>query len=142
MFSKEASKKLRESFWIAFGKSFPRKWILYKTKVKGLHFKFHFTTKDAMVSLDINPSSLEERIVLWEKVTAVKAIISADYLPEASFQDTCILANGKEISRVFIRKEGVSIHNKDSWQKAMVFLHKTMLDFERFYEDYDDYLKP
>ncbi len=35
MFSKDESKKLREDFWIFFGKSFPRKWILYNTKIKG-----------------------------------------------------------------------------------------------------------
>ena len=38
MFNKEDSRKLREEFWIAFGKSFPIKWILYKTKIKGLSF--------------------------------------------------------------------------------------------------------
>ncbi|HQC07300.1 MAG TPA: DUF4268 domain-containing protein, partial [Kaistella chaponensis] len=29
MFSKEEAQKYRQEFWIAFGKSFPRKWILY-----------------------------------------------------------------------------------------------------------------
>ena len=34
MYSKEESSKLREEFWTSFGKSFPRKWILYRTGVK------------------------------------------------------------------------------------------------------------
>ncbi|MFT4612543.1 MAG: hypothetical protein ACI9OT_001931, partial [Gammaproteobacteria bacterium] len=42
MFSKEESRQLREEFWTSFGKSFPRKWILYDTKIKGFSFKFDF----------------------------------------------------------------------------------------------------
>ena len=38
MFSASDAKQLRHEFWISFGKSFPRDWILYKTKVKGLSF--------------------------------------------------------------------------------------------------------
>ncbi|MGB5417276.1 MAG: DUF4268 domain-containing protein, partial [Algibacter sp.] len=42
MFSKEESKRIKQEFWTSFGKSFPRKWVLYDTKLKGLSFKFHF----------------------------------------------------------------------------------------------------
>ena len=61
MFSKEESRILRQEFWTSFGKSFPRKWILYDTKLKGLNFKFHFDTKSAFVVLDLE-DDLENRI--------------------------------------------------------------------------------
>ena len=48
MFSKEESRILRQEFWTSFGKSFPRKWILYDTKLKGLSFKFHFDNRTAL----------------------------------------------------------------------------------------------
>ena len=53
MFSKEESALLRKEFWISFGKSFPRKWILYNTKIKGFSFKFVADRKKALVTLDI-----------------------------------------------------------------------------------------
>lgn len=53
MFSKEESRILRQEFWTGFGKSFPRKWILYNTKLKGLNLKFYFDTKTALVALDL-----------------------------------------------------------------------------------------
>jgi len=59
MFSKEESAKLRISFWTSFGKSFPQKWLLYNTKIKGFSFKFVATTKQAMVCLDIEPKNEE-----------------------------------------------------------------------------------
>ena len=40
MFSKIESENLRQEFWTSFGKSFPRKWLLYNTKLKGITFKF------------------------------------------------------------------------------------------------------
>ena len=135
MFSKEESRKLREEFWIAFGKSFPNKWILYKTKIKGLSFKFHFDLKSAMVSIDVD-TDLEQRIFLWEKLTALKSILKAEYLPEARFEDFYLLENQKEISRIYVTLENVSIHNKNTWRQTMEFLYATMLQVEAFFTEY------
>ncbi|TDT44622.1 uncharacterized protein DUF4268 [Maribacter spongiicola] len=137
MFSKEESRKLREEFWIAFGKSFPNKWTLYKTKVKGLSFKFHFDFKMAMVSIDVD-SDFEQRIKVWDKLVALKSILLDEYLPEAFYEDFFILDNQKDISRIYVQLDNVSIHNKNSWRKTMVFLNKSMLTIETFYEEYKD----
>jgi len=140
MFSKEASKKLRQEFWISFGKSYPQKWILYHTKIKGLALKFHFDTRKAMVMLDVETQDLERRILLWEKLSSLKSILIKDYLPDAQFEDTYFLENQKEISRVFVLKEKVSIHNKKSWQETMVFLSQQMQLLETFFTDFKDIL--
>ncbi|WP_405398164.1 DUF4268 domain-containing protein [Maribacter sp. Asnod2-G09] len=137
MFSKEDSRKLREEFWISFGKSFPNKWTLYKTKVKGLSFKFHFDLKMAMVSIDVD-SDLEQRVKVWDKLVALKSILIDEYLPEAIYEDFFILDNQKDISRIFVQLNDVSIHNKNSWRETMEFLNKSMLAIETFYEEYQD----
>ena len=142
MFSKEESRQLRQLFWTSFGKSFPRKWILYDTKIKGMSFKFHFDTKQAMVSIDLE-DDLENRITIWEKLEALKTILKSDYLPNAIFEEEYYLENGKEISRIYVPLEQkVSIHNKNSWQEVMVFLNDIMSRFEVFFEDYKDILTP
>lgn len=141
MFSKEESRRLRKEFWISFGKSFPRKWILYNTKIKGFSFKFHFDTKSALVALDLE-GDLENRINCWEKLCALKSILKDDYLPEAIFEDIYILENGKEISRIYVPLEQkVSIHNKNTWQEVMVFFNTTMGLFEDFFNEYEAILK-
>lgn len=141
MFSKEESKKLREEFWIAFGKSFPRKWILYHTKIKDLSFKFHFDTKKALVVLDVEPQALEQRMELWEKLLSLKSILLGDYLPDAIFEDYFVLDNQKEISRIYVERNNVSIHNKNTWQETMEFLNRNMILFEAFFEEYKDVLR-
>ncbi|GAB1857310.1 DUF4268 domain-containing protein [Flavobacteriaceae bacterium MHTCC 0001] len=141
MFSKEESRVLRQEFWTSFGKSFPRKWILYNTKLKGLSFKFHFDTKKALVALDLE-DDLECRIKYWEKLEALKSILITDYLPEAIFEEIYFLDNGKEISRIYVQLEQkVSIHNKNTWRDVMVFFNDTMGLFEAFFIEYKDIIK-
>ncbi|MBD1262986.1 DUF4268 domain-containing protein [Maribacter polysiphoniae] len=141
MFSKEESKRLRQEFWISFGKSFPRKWILYDTKIKGLTLKFHFELKKAMVSLDIDHSDLGVRIELWDKLLSLESIVKNDYLPEVIFNDSLILDNGKEISRAYVALTDVSIHNKNTWRDTMEFLNDNMLLLEAFFMDYRQILE-
>ena len=141
MFSKEESRLLRQEFWTSFGKSFPRKWILYNTKIKGLSFKFYFDTKKAFVSLDLE-DHLENRINCWEKLVSVKTILIDDYLPEAIFEEEFYLDNGKEISRISVPlNQNVSIHNKATWQDTMVFFNAKMSLFEDFFETYKEIIK-
>ena len=114
MFSKEESRLLRQEFWTSFGKSFPRKWLLYNTKMKGLNFKFHFDTRTALVALDLE-DPLENRIRFWEKLVALKSMLTDNYLPEAIYEESYLLDNGKEISRIYVPLEQkVSIHNKNT----------------------------
>ena len=140
MFSKEESRLLRQEFWTSFGKSFPRKWILYDTKLKGLSFKFHFDTKSALVALDIE-DNLENRINYWGKLVALKHILKNEYIPNLIFEEECFLDNGKDISRIYLPLDkSVSIHNKGTWQVVMLFFNTNMVLFEAFFEDYKDLL--
>ena len=126
MFSREESAKMRQEFWTSFGKSFPRKWILYQTKIKGLSFKFNFDTKKAMVLMEIE-GSLEHRI--------------RDFLPNMVYAESYKLENGKEVSCVFVEKMGMCIHNRETWQEAMLFLNENMIKMEDFWGEYEDFFR-
>lgn len=141
MFSKEESRLLRQEFWTSFGKSFPRKWILYDTKLKGLSFKFHFDNKCALVALDLE-DDLELRIQYWEKLVALKSILLEEFLPDAIFNEEYFLENEKEISRIYVPLEQkVSIHNKNTWREVMTFFDEKMSLFEAFFEEYNEIIK-
>lgn len=141
MFSKEESRRLRQEFWTSFGKSFPRKWVLYDTKIKGFSFKFHFDNKSALIALDLE-DDLENRINCWEKLVALKGILKNDYLPDAIYNGAYYLENGKEISRIYLPLEQkVSIHNKNTWRVVMEFFNENMSLFEAFFEEYRDMIK-
>lgn len=141
MFSREESKQLRQEFWTSFGKSFPRKWTLYNTKIKDFSFKFYFDEKKAMVSLDIEDQELENRIKYYEKLESIQSILKEEYLPDVVYMNTYILDNGKEISRIYVELKNVSIHNKNTWRQTMEFLNENMEKFESFWSEYEDFIK-
>ena len=138
MFSREESARMRQEFWTSFGKSFPRKWILYQTKIKGLSFKFNFDTKKAMVLMEIE-GSLEHRIKYFEKIQSLQDILERDFLPNVVYAESYELENGKEVSCIFVEKKEVSIHNRETWQEAMLFLNENMIKMEDFWGEYEDF---
>ncbi len=140
MFSREESAKMRQEFWTSFGKSFPRKWILYQTKIKGLSFKFNFDTKKAMVLMEIE-GSLEHRIKYFEKMQSLQDILERDFLSNVVYAESYELDNGKEVSCIFVEKKGVCIHNRETWWEAMLFLNENMSKIEDFWIEYEDFFR-
>ena len=97
MFSKEESAQLRKEFWTSFGKSFPRKWVLYKTKIKDFGFKFVADKKQALVCLDIESFDRTKNELLFDQVLELKNILTEDYLPDVIFDELYVLETGKII---------------------------------------------
>ncbi len=91
--------------------------------------------------MDID-GDLEQRILIWEKLLALKSILEQDFLPKAIFEEYYILENQKEISRIHVDLNDVSIHNKTTWLQTMEFLNEKMIKVEEFFLDYKDILQP
>ncbi|MFD1096213.1 DUF4268 domain-containing protein [Salegentibacter chungangensis] len=141
MFSREESKKIRQEFWTSFGKEYPRKWILYNTKIKELQLKFTFTRKIAQVSIDISAPDDLIQAYYYDKLLSLKNLLLNDYLPEAVFDEHYELPEGKSISRVYVQLDGVSIHNKKDWPIVMEFLSRNMTRLEELFNEFSDFLK-
>ena len=93
-----------------------------------------------MVCLDID-DTIERRLELWEKIQSLQAILLENYLPNALFEEIYYIDQDKDISRVFVLLEGVSINNKNTWQQTMEFLSLSMNQFESFFEDFNSVLE-
>lgn len=140
MFSKEESKKIRQDFWIFFGKRHPRKWLLYNTGIKDVVLKFSFDTKKAIVSLDSTSNDAVLQRYYFEKLEGLKNLIKEEVSQDLIFEKHYPLELGKEIGRVYLVKEGVSIHNKHSWPEVFAFFNTYMDKMERFYLEYKDFI--
>ena len=141
MFSKDEAAALRKLFWTSFGKSFPRKWLLYNTKVKGLAFKFVADRKKAMVSLDIETPDEVANLLYYDQMLSLKTLLESE-LPEVIFDDSFELNNGKIIQRIYVPfDKKFSIHNKNTWRDCYEFFVETMSAFELFYYEYEDIIK-
>jgi len=142
MFSKEEAAQLRTAFWTSFGKSFPRKWVLYNTQIKDFSFKFVADKNKALVCLDIESFDKNKNQLLFDQIFALKSILAEEYLSDVIFDDAYMLENGKVIHRVYVKhQEKFNIHDKNTWRMAYEFFNKTMNQFELFYENYEDFIK-
>ncbi|RZL17844.1 MAG: DUF4268 domain-containing protein, partial [Pedobacter sp.] len=85
MYSKEEASKLRQQFWITFGKymkpvpsaeGLPINWVNYKTGVKNVFFRMNAEQKQASISIDITHGDLATRKLFFEQFVAFKKIFS------------------------------------------------------------------
>lgn len=141
MYSKKEALFVKKEFWVAFASVYPRKWLLYDTKIKDVTFKFYVDNKKAQVLFDIEPKDEELRKIYFEKIESLKTILLGDYLPEVIFERNFYLENGKVISRIWVEKLEVSLNNKNNWGEIFKFFNQTMDAFERFFFEFGDHIK-
>ena len=141
MYSKEETQRLKHEFWVAFAEKHPRKWLLYDTKIKDFSFKFYIDNKKAQVLIAIEPRNNEKRIAYFEKLVALKNILEEEFIADLVYEKDYVLENGKTISRIWIEKLGVGFSNRNHWDTIFDFFYEKMDALERFYLEYDDFIK-
>jgi hypothetical protein len=141
MYSKEENQRLKREFWIDFAEKYPRKWVLYDTKIKDFSFKFYADNKKAQVLIDIESRNEDKRIAYFEKLESLKSILDEDFIKDLVFEKNFVLENGKIISRIWIEKLEVSISNRKHWDEIFYFFHEKMNSFEMFYFEYGEIIK-
>ncbi|MFB9110741.1 DUF4268 domain-containing protein [Flavobacterium gyeonganense] len=141
MYSREESQKLKREFWVAFAEKYPRKWVLYDTKIKDFSFKFYIDNKKAQVLIDIEHRSDEKRMAYFEKLEALKNILEEEFIKDLVFEKNFTLESGKTISRIWVEKTGVGFSNRNNWETIFDFFFEKMNALEMFYLEYDEFIK-
>lgn len=141
MFSKEEAATLRKEFWISFGKSFPKKWLLYNTKIKGVSLKFVADKKEAMICLDLEHPDELMNLLYYDQLLSLKTLLETE-LPNIIYNDMYELENGKIIQRIYVPfEEKFNIHNKNTWRACYEFFVENMTKLEVFFYEYEDVIK-
>jgi len=141
MYSREESQKIKREFWVAFAEKYPRKWVLYDTKIKDFSFKFFVDNKKAQVLIDIEHRSDEKRTAYFEKIEALKNILEEEFVQDLVYEKNYTLESGKTISRIWVEKQGVGFSNRNNWDAIFDFFFEKMNALEMFYLEYDEFIK-
>jgi hypothetical protein len=141
MYSREESQKIKREFWVAFAEKYPRKWVLYDTKIKDFSFKFFVDNKKAQVLIDIEHRSDEKRNAYFEKIEALKNILEEEFVSDLVYEKNYTLESGKTISRIWVEKQGVGFSNRNNWDVIFDFFFEKMNALEMFYLEYDEFIK-
>ena len=126
---------------MAFAQKYPRKWVLYDTKIKDFSFKFFVDNTKAQVSIEIENRSDEKRYAYFEKIEALKAILEDEFIKDLVFQKNHTLENGKTISKIWVEQLGISVSNRSYWDTIFDFFFEKMHALELFYLEYDEFIK-
>ena len=141
MYSREETQRLKREFWVSFAERYPRKWVLYDTKIKDFSFKFFVDNRKAQVLIDIEHRNDEKRLQYFEKIEALKSILEDEFVKDLVFEKEFYLENGKTISRIWVEKLDVSVSNRKYWDEIFDFFHEKMHALEMFYLEYDEFIK-
>lgn len=141
MFSKQEAQQLKKDFWTAFGKSFPRKWILYNTKIRDFSFKFSADSRKAEVSIDIEMKDVLFRNAYFEKFQSLENFLKDEIGEDLQMDEYFVTETGKIIARIWVRKDHVSVFDKNTWQEIFEFFVARMDAFERFFLEYEDFIR-
>jgi hypothetical protein len=141
MYSKEEAQRLKREFWIDFAEKYPRKWVLYDTKIKDFSFKFFVDNKKAQVLIDIEHRNDDTRNIYFQKLESLKNILEDEFVKDLVFEKNFTLENGKTISRIWVEKENVSVSNRKYWDEIFDFFNEKMHSLEMFYFEYGDYIR-
>jgi hypothetical protein len=150
MFTIEQKKELRVEFWLKF-KAYSNKrklkagkqgkWIMDQTGIKQLKLKFHFDENTAWAGIEVDTTNLDKRIVLFDKLEQLKALLSKAVPYELTWELEAEINPQKTVSRIYSIKPDVSVYNKKYWQEVFVFLYEVMDPIEDVYLEYFDFIK-
>jgi len=141
MFSKEEAKLIKQEFWTTFAKEFPKKWILYNTKIKDFVLKFEVNNKKATVGIEISSTNDDLKLIYFQKIESLKSILEEEYVKNCVFDFNYTLESGKNIAKIYTTLENISINNKNSWPQIFHFFDENMTFFENFFLEYEDYIR-
>jgi len=151
MYSKEEKKRLTLEFWNLFKKRCAihpvlkfkkKKWILHRTKIKGVALRFEVGRNDANVILELYNRNERLRLKAFEVLERYKMVL------EEGFEDGLLWEfyyqrpeSGQEVCRIFTTLENVDIHRQNQWPDIYNFFIENMLKLEENFLSVSDVLE-
>lgn len=144
MYSKEEASKLRQQFWITFGKymkpipsadGLPINWVNYKTGVKNVFFKMNADQRKTTISIEITHQDEETRAIYFEQFKALKLLFSDAVNEEWVWEKSILNEYGIPFAQISVSLTGISIFNQKNWPEIISFLKLRILALDQFWVD-------
>lgn len=144
MYSKEEASRIRQQFWITFGKymkpvlsaeGLPINWINYKTGIKNLFFRMNAEKREAIISVDIVHPDSDTRERYFEQFLAFKTMFEVLMNEEWEWNAETTNDFGVSISQISKKLTNVSIYNQQDWPQLISFLKPRIIALDQFWND-------
>jgi len=140
MYSKEEKKKLVIDFWNLFKKRCAvhpelklkkKRFILHRTKIKGVALRFDIGREDAKVILELHHRNERLRLKAYEVLERYKIVIEEGFENglnwEFYYERT---DSGQEVARIYTRLGDVDLHRQNQWPDIYNFFIENMMKLE------------
>ncbi len=144
MYSKEEASKIRQQFWITFGKymkpipaadGLPVNWINYKTGVKNIFFKMNAEQKHTTIAIEVTAVDEIIRSIYFEQFEAFKTLLNDALGEEWEWEANVINEFGAPLSRISKTLNGSSIFSQENWPTLISFLKPRIIALDQFWND-------
>ncbi len=140
MYSREEIKKLHIDFWELFRKRCEvhpalkkkkKNFVLHRTKIRGVAFRFDVNRENAKVILEIHHRNEDTRLKAFEIIERYKNVMEEGCENGLTWEFYHQREDsGQEVCRIYIQLENVDIHNRNQWPDIYNFFIENMLQLE------------
>lgn len=144
MYSKEEASKLRQQFWITFGKymkpipsaeGLPINWVNYKTGVKHVFFRMNAEQKQTTIAIDITHADMASRHLFFEQFKAFHILFNDAVNEQWQWEQNAVNEYGVALSQISKTLNDVSIFNQQDWPTIISFLKPRIIALDQFWTD-------
>lgn len=144
MYSKEEATRLRQQFWITFGRymkpipsadGFPVNWINYKTGVKHVSFKMDAGQRNAVIAIEISHPDHGINALYFEQFLALRSLFNTAVREEWEWEEQALNSQGLTVSRISKTLPDINVYDPDSWPRLISFLKAGIMALDEFWSD-------
>ncbi|QIA08281.1 DUF4268 domain-containing protein [Draconibacterium halophilum] len=144
-------RRLKTDFWQLFDKRCnvhpelkyrKRKWVLHKTKIKGVALRFDVSREDALVILELGNKNENKRLKAYEFLEKYKPVIEDGFENGLEWEFYYEREDSAaEVCRIYTKLKGVDFHRQNQWPEIYNFFIENMLKLERNFLEIRDILQ-
>ena len=143
MLGKEEAKERRVDFWKGLKRycvkhKIYRKWILTGVKIKSVQLKFYADNGKALVLFQIDHKNDLRRYEVYEIFLSYRKLIAEMCGPDLKWEEDYRGIEENIVSAVYFELEGVSIYNREDWERIYAFFTEKMVLLEEVYWEFRD----
>ncbi|HEX8516891.1 MAG TPA: DUF4268 domain-containing protein [Bacteroidia bacterium] len=147
MYSKSETAKLKQEFWIAFGKYMAlhansegqsTNWINYHTGFKHIYFRMHADQESASISIRVTHPDPLWRELYFDRFSSFRSMIHGILNEEWTWKMDAEDEHGRVISKIYTEADKVNIYDKSTWPEIISFLKPRIIALDEAWNNIKD----
>jgi hypothetical protein len=144
MYSREEASKIKQQFWITFGKymkpipsseGLSINWVNYKTGVKHIFFRMNADQQKAFIAIEITHPDAEIRKQYLAQFIAFKPLLNDALEEEWEWQTNTVNDYGTALSRIIKVLPAINSLDPKKWPELISFLKPRIMALDEFWSN-------